>query len=135
MTVLPKLGLGIEEARLLCAIGFVAARAGLVEQARAIFERLVLQHPRKPYAYIGLAFANLCVGNASRSVVVLRERALMEIPDDPELLSWLAIALYFDGATEKASRIADYLENLQSDAAIVKSVLALLNKSTEGNVR
>ncbi len=103
--------LSSSEIRLLAAIGFLSARFGLFGQASQIFEGLLPNVPGKPFVYIGLALAKLCIGEYTQAVSILRERGLVAFPDDPELSSWLVIALHYSGHSSVAIKIANDIKS------------------------
>lgn len=103
-----------DDTRLLAALGFMAARMGLVEQASAIFESLALIRPQASFPYVGLAIANLSVAQANKAVDLLQNSALAKFPDEVELRLWLAIAQHYAGESAKG---AELFRNLQSDDA------------------
>ena len=113
-----------EDIRLLSSIGFMAGRTGLLNQAVDIFEALILHRPKKNFGYIGLALANISVGETTEAVSILRERGLDSLPDDPELMSWLAISLHLNGQKINARRMISKIKLSGSETPI----LAILKK-------
>lgn len=106
--------------RLLAAIGFASARAGLAEQSRTIFEGLASARPHSAFPYIGLALANLCIGEPENAASILRNRGLSNLPDDVELRIWLALALKYSGQSAHAAAICKSLQGEEAGPELLE---------------
>jgi hypothetical protein len=100
-------GMGSEQIRMLAAIGFMAARSGLIVPAVRIFEGLAVLRPNKAFPFVGLSLAHICVGSHAEAIQILIQRGLKVCPDDPELVAYLAVALQLAGRTAEAQQIYD----------------------------
>ncbi len=116
------------EIRLLSALGFMAARSGLVVPAIRIFEGLAVLRKDKAFPYVGLALAMICVGAYGDAANVLRERGLAACPGDAEIAVYLVLALQLAGRTSEAEAMA---RELPSGTALASGLQALV-KSVSG---
>ncbi len=121
------------EVRLLAAIGFIAARNGLHVQASEIFEGIIKNRPNKPFGYLGLALASISIGDSEKAISVLRNRGLVNIPDDAELAAWLAILLQFSGEVEAGYGLARKLAGLRIDGATLDLLGKFFNSENKGS--
>lgn len=91
--------------RLLAEIGFIATQSGQLAAARAIFESLRILRPESTLPYIGLAMADLAANRPQEAARTLRDQALKQHPDDPELMAFLGLALHGAGEGEQAQKV------------------------------
>ncbi len=127
MTKSSELTINAAETRLLSAIGFMSARAGLVQHATKIFECIVIHRPQKSFGYAGLALSNLCVGSYSQAISILRDRGLKKLPGDVDLLAWLGIALFFSGEKFAALKIIERCKFPRNDSTISALLVKIVN--------
>jgi predicted Zn-dependent protease len=71
----------------------IAAGRGLVAHADAIFESLRYLRPAEPVGYVGLAVARMNTGRAEEAVQLLSRDGLAACPGDPEIRTFLGLAL------------------------------------------
>jgi predicted Zn-dependent protease len=94
-----------EAMRLIAEIGFIGAQTGQVPAARALFQSLRVMRPDSTLPFIGLAMTELGADRADSAVRILREDALKQHPDDPELLAFLGLALQSAGRGGDAQKV------------------------------
>ena len=98
-----------EDIRLLSALGFMSARQGYIVPAIRIFEALTVLRPTHTFPYVGLALANLYVGNSNEAAHILLNRGLKACPEDPEIHLYLSLALQTSGFNKESEIVADTL--------------------------
>ena len=137
--------LSASEIRLLTEIGFVAAGRGWLDQARKIFNSLILLRPDRAFPYIGMGLALINAGQASEAVALLdRATAVLRnaqpgaanaalvadgLQDDRSIVTaYYGIALRFSGRQADSDRVFRDLSTLpSSDPAgrIARSMLGI----------
>ena len=97
--------LDADEARLLAEIGMLAAEAGDVARADAIFGALRRLRPGRAYPYVGLVLARLAAGRAGEAVRLL-EDAGIDDPDERGILhAWRGLALQVMGRAAESRKV------------------------------
>lgn len=74
-----------DDVRLLAAVGFMAARCGLGELAKRIFQGLSVLRPAADFPRIGMVMAHLCTGHAEEALQYIAECGSDCLAMSPEL--------------------------------------------------
>lgn len=99
--------LSSQERRCLAEVGFMAITLGLAGPARRIFEALPVTEEGRQVTVIGRAMALVLAGSADQAIRLLRDEELPRQPGDPNLLSFLAVALLAGGRQQEAFRLLE----------------------------
>ncbi|WP_345539412.1 tetratricopeptide repeat protein [Variovorax defluvii] len=95
--------------QLLAQIGFFAAQSGQRGAAAALFSALRVVRPEAVLPWIGLALADMGAGRAGEAARFLRDEALRAHPADPELCTFLGLALIEAGHLAEARKVLQEL--------------------------
>ncbi len=101
----PPSPLSDEDRRLLAEIGFLSIVLGLPDPARRIFEALPVNPKTRVVKAVGQAMAAVVAGKAADAVRLLRDGELAHQPGDPDLTSFLAVALLASGHRQQALQL------------------------------
>ncbi|WP_260986114.1 hypothetical protein [Bordetella genomosp. 13] len=116
--------LDADEARLLTEVGMLAARAGDVARADAIFEALRLVRPGRAYPYIGLALARIAAGRAAEAARLLEQAGSIDAAERSQVQAWLGLALRQAGRAADSRRVLQEAATGQDEgAALARSLL------------
>lgn len=99
--------LSSEDRRLLAEIGFVAVTLGLPDPARRIFDALPAGHENGRVKVIGLAMSAVLAGHAEEAVRLLHAEEQNRLPGDPDIASFLAVALLASGRRQQAIQLLE----------------------------
>jgi Flp pilus assembly protein TadD len=91
--------------RFIAEIGLMAAGAGNGKAAESIFQGLLVLRKDRNLPYIGLSLAKQCQRQFDEATRILREDGLRANPDDPEILSFLGLALHNAGRPNESERV------------------------------
>lgn len=97
--------LDAQDARLLTEIGMLAAEAGDVARADAIFGALRRLRPDRAYPYIGLVLARLAAGRAGEAVRFIEDAEIGDPQERGVLHAWRGLALQMMGRTAESRRV------------------------------
>ena len=92
--------LDARDARLLTEIGMLAAEAGDVARADAIFGALRRVRPARAYPYIGLVLARMAAGRAGEAVRLLEDAEVGDPLERGVLHAWRGLALQLAGTAD-----------------------------------
>lgn len=94
-----------QEARLLAEVGMLAAEAGDVTRADAIFGALRRVRPDRAYPYIGLVLARLAAGRAGEAVRLLEDADIADPQERGVLHAWRGLALQLVGRSAESRKV------------------------------
>ncbi|SAI69983.1 Flp pilus assembly protein TadD%2C contains TPR repeats [Bordetella ansorpii] len=118
--------LDADEARLLTEVGMLAARAGDLARADAIFNGLRAVRPGRAYPYIGLALARIARGRADEAVQLLEHAVLADDAERAQAQAWRGLALQLAGrAAESRKVLQDAAAQPNEGGALARSLLGL----------
>ncbi len=113
--------------RLLGKIGFMAClEDSLPKEAEKIFSAAVLARPDQPTPYIGLALSNMGIGDFSKAIELLRDKALKIDPGHDRAKVLLSMALKMDGRASESQELLE--ECLKSDDGKAKDLAVNLSE-------
>ena len=103
-----------EDLRLLADVGFLAALSADHARANTIFSGLRLLAPSSTCPYVGLATTLIAMHRADEAVRLLRDEALVKVPDDDhDIRLFLGLTLLVARQPDEARRV---LERVAADA-------------------
>lgn len=127
-----NLPLSDDDLRLVAQIGFIALESAQVLHAQVIFDALRVIKPEKALPWIGLSQVQLGLGRAQEAVRMLR-KALVEHPDDGDLLAYLGLALREAGHDRESNAVLQSACNAgqptDPHVAMARALLALSTAS------
>lgn len=97
--------LDAQDARLLTEIGMLAAEAGDVARADAVFGALRRVRPDRAYPYIGLVLARLAAGRAGEAVRLLEDAEIADPQERGVLHAWRGLALQLAGRSAESRKV------------------------------
>lgn len=106
-----------EDRRMLAEIGFLAIVMGMPEPARRIFDALPAHPKVRVVKAVGQAMSAVLSGKADDAVRLLRDGELSRQPGDPDLTSFLAVALLASGRQQQAVQLLEPLARGQGGAS------------------
>lgn len=109
--------LDADEAHLLTEIGMLAAGAGDLGRADAIFGALRQLRPGRAYPLVGLAVARLNAGRAIDAVRLLEKADLEDIEELAVAQAWRGLALQLAGRRGESLRVLQETAKLSGDGA------------------
>lgn len=121
--------LDAQDARLLTEIGMLAAEAGDVTRADAIFGALRRVRPDRAYPYIGLALARLAAGRAGEAVRLLEDADASDPQERGVLHAWRGLALQLTGRTAESRKVLNEAAAMSGEGA--RMALRLLGREEE----
>lgn len=80
----PRADMEADDVRLLAAVGFMAARSGLGELAKRIFQGLSVIRPEADFPRIGMVMAHLCTGDGEKALQYIAECGSQCLAMSPE---------------------------------------------------
>jgi cytochrome c-type biogenesis protein CcmH/NrfG len=124
-----------QDLQLLAQIGFYAAQSNQQGAATALFKALRVVRPDAVLPFVGLALADMGAGRHMEAARFLREEALREHPEDPELSAFLGLALVESGREAEARKVLQPMVERehaagQGDQPCVRMALRLLHPDT-----
>ncbi|MBC7378382.1 MAG: tetratricopeptide repeat protein [Burkholderiaceae bacterium] len=91
--------------RLIAEIGFLGTDTGSHVAARALFKSLQVLRPDSTLPFIGRAMAELADDRAEEAARILRDEGLKLSPTDPEVKTFLGLALHAAGKDAEARKV------------------------------
>jgi thioredoxin-like negative regulator of GroEL len=91
--------------RLIAEIGFLGTDTGAHVAARALFKSLQVLRPDSTLPFIGRAMAELADNKAEEAARILRDEGLKLNPTDPEVKTFLGLALHAAGRDGEARTV------------------------------
>lgn len=94
-----------DDARFLAEVGMLAAGAGDLKRADAIFGALRLLRPARAYPLVGLAVARLNTGRAADAARLLEDARLDDAEERALVQAWRGLALQLAGRSAESRRL------------------------------
>ncbi|WP_302174029.1 tetratricopeptide repeat protein [uncultured Hydrogenophaga sp.] len=127
--------LSSEDRRLLAEIGFLAVTLGLPDPARRIFDALPSGPETGSVKAIGQAMSAVLAGRADEAVRLLHDEELARSPGNPDVTSFLAVALLASGRRQQAVQLLEPMAGGQVGSPHSEIARRLLARLAEQGAR